>query len=51
MLVVFSVFSVVSIALIPRVLSYQGVLVGENGRLLPDGQYRLTIMNNSVNDA
>ncbi|MCS7000378.1 MAG: hypothetical protein NZ481_05815, partial [Candidatus Kapabacteria bacterium] len=42
-LVVFSILSAISVAQIPRVLSYQGVLLGEDGRLLPDGQYRLTI--------
>ncbi|MDW8075993.1 MAG: hypothetical protein RMK00_09535, partial [Bacteroidota bacterium] len=42
-LVVCGICSAVSVAQIPRVLSYQGVLVGEDGRLLPDGQYRLTI--------
>jgi hypothetical protein len=33
----------VSYGQVPRVLSYQGVLTDSDGRLLPDGEYRLTV--------
>jgi len=33
----------VSYGQVPRVLSYQGILTDSEGRLLPDGEYRLTV--------
>jgi hypothetical protein len=33
----------VSYGQVPRVLSYQGILTDSEGRLLPDGEYSLTV--------
>ncbi len=33
----------VASAQVPRVLSYQGILTDRDGRILPDGEYQLTI--------
>ncbi|GBD04586.1 hypothetical protein HRbin20_00151 [bacterium HR20] len=37
------VLAAVASAQVPRVLSYQGILTDSQGRILPDGEYQLTI--------